>query len=260
MIEIYNLIPNSFYASILISIAVGIIGSLIVINKNSFIAGSIAHGSFGGIGIAIYFGFPLLLTTSIFASFLALILAYITLKIPHRSDAIIGAIWAVGMSIGIVFADMTPGYNAGLITYLFGSILTIANEDIYMMIFIDFILAIFIVFLYHQILLVSYDKDFSKVRGLNVGFLHSLLLVLIALTIVMSVRAIGIILIIALFTIPPFIAEKFTNSLKGMMILSSILSMIFMIGGIVISFYYNISATATIVLLATLGFFVSFFV
>ncbi len=259
MIEIYNLIPNSFYASILISIAVGIIGSLIVINKNSFIAGSIAHGSFGGIGIAIYFGFPLLLTTSIFASFLALILAYITLKIPHRSDAIIGAIWAVGMSIGIVFADMTPGYNSGLITYLFGSILTIANEDIYMMIFIDFILAIFIVFLYHQILLVSYDKDFSKVRGLNVGFLHSLLLVLIALTIVMSVRAIGIILIIALFTIPPFIAEKFTNSLKGMMILSSILSIIFMIGGIVISFYYNISATATIVLLAVLGFFVSFF-
>jgi len=189
---------------------------------------------------------------------LALILAYITLKIPHRSDAIIGAIWAVGMSIGIVFADMTPGYNSGLITYLFGSILTIANEDIYMMIFIDFILAIFIVFLYHQILLVSYDKDFSKVRGLNVGFLHSLLLVLIALTIVMSVRAIGIILIIALFTIPPFIAEKFTNSLKGMMILSSILSMIFMIGGIIVSFYYNISATATIVLLATLGFFVSF--
>jgi len=259
MIEIYNLIPNSFYASILISIAVGIIGSLIVINKNSFIAGSIAHGSFGGIGIAIYFGFPLLLITSIFASFLALILAYITLKIPHRSDAIIGAIWAVGMSIGIVFADMTPGYNSGLITYLFGSILTIANEDIYMMMFIDFILVLFIVFLYHQILLVSYDKDFSKVRGLNVGFLHSLLLVLIALTIVMSVRAIGIILIIALFTIPPFIAEKFTNSLKGMMILSSILSMIFMIGGIVISFYYNISATAMIVLLAVLGFFVSFF-
>ena len=123
-----------------------------------------------------------------------------------------------------------------------------------------FVLHLNLKFFYHQILLVSYDKDFSKVRGLNVGFLHSLLLVLIALTIVMSVRAIGIILIIALFTIPPFIAEKFTNSLKGMMILSSILSMIFMIGGIVISFYYNISATATIVLLATLGFFVSFFV
>ena len=256
MLDLFTLIPNSFYASILISIAVGIIGSLIVINKNSFIAGSIAHGSFGGIGIAFYFGIPVLLSTSIFASILAIILSFITLKMPHRSDAVIGAIWAIGMSVGIIFSEMTPGYNSGLISYLFGSILTIANEDISMMIGVDILLITFILFLYNQILLISYDKEFSKVQGLNVTLLHTIFLILTALTIVMSVRAIGLILIIALFTIPPFIAEKFTKSLKTMMILSAILSSCFMIGGIIISFYYDISATAIIILLASVSFFV----
>jgi len=230
-----------------------------VINKSSFIAGSIAHGSFGGIGIAIYFALPVLLMTSFFAVFLALVLSYISLKIPHRSDAVIGAIWAVGMSVGLLFSELTPGYNAGLISYLFGSILTVSNADIYMMIGVDIALIIFISILYHQILLISYDKDFAKVRGLNVGFLYTLFLVLIALTIVMSVRAIGLILIIAMFTMPPFIAEKFTKSLKSMMILSGILSAIFMISGIFISFYYDISATATIILVASAGFFISLF-
>jgi zinc transport system permease protein len=257
MIDIITLIPNSFYASFLISIAVAIIGSLIVINKSTFIAGSIAHGSFGGIGLAIYFSLPILLMTSLFSVFLALILSFIILKIPYRSDAIIGVVWAVGMSIGIIFSELTPGYNAGLISYLFGSILTISNEDIKMMIGVDIFLILFILILYNQILLISYDKEFAKVRGLNVTFLYTLFLILISLTIVMSVRAIGLILIIAMFTIPPFIAEKFTKTLKGMMFLSGILSLIFMISGIFISFYLNISATATIILVATLFFFLS---
>jgi len=257
MIELFNLIPNSFYATILISIAVGIVGSLIVINKNSFIAGSIAHGSFGGIGIAFYFGFPILLSTSVFAVILAIILAFITLKMPNRSDAIIGAIWAIGMSIGIIFSELTPGYSSGLISYLFGSILTISNEDIYMMIGVDISLVLFIIFLYNQMLLVSYDKEFAKVRGLNVTFLHTLFLILTSLTIVMSVRAIGLILIIALFTIPPFIAERFTKSLKTMIVLSGFLSAFFMISGIFISFNYDISATAIIILIASIAFFIS---
>ena len=259
MIEIFQLMPNSFYASLLISIAVAIIGSLIIINKSSFIAGSIAHGSFGGIGIAIYFGFSILLSTSLFAGVLAIILSLITLKIPHRSDAIIGAIWAVGMSIGIIFTEMTSGYNGGIISYLFGSILTISDEDIYMMIGVDISLTVFIITFYNQILLLSYDKEFAQIKNLIVTFLYVLLFVLISQTIVMSVRAIGLILIIALFTLPPFIAEKFTKTLKTMMILAGVLSAIFMIGGIVISFYYDISATATIILLATFGFFISMF-
>ena len=257
MTELFELIPNSFYACFLISIAVGIIGSLIVINKNSFIAGSIAHGSFGGLGIAFYFGFPILATTSIFAAFLAIILGIITLKMPHRSDAVIGAIWAIGMSIGIIFSQMSSEYGGGIISYLFGSILTISDIDIDMMIWVDLALVMFILVFYNQILLISYDKEFAKVKGLNVTFLHLLFLILTALTIVMSVRAIGLILIIALFTIPPFIAEKWTKSLKMMMFLGGILSAIFMVSGIIISFYYDISATATIILVASISFFIA---
>jgi zinc transport system permease protein len=257
MIEIYNLIPNSIYAIFLLSIGVGVIGSLIVINKSSFIAGSIAHGSFGGIGIAFYFGFPVLLSTSLFGVFLAIILAFITLKLPHRNDAVIGALWAIGMSIGIVFSELTPGYNGGLISYLFGNILTISDTNIYMMIGVDIVCLFFVVLFYNQILLMIYDKEFGKIKGINITFLHTLLMVLISLTIVMSVRAIGIILIIALFTIPPFIAEKWTSSLKSMMFLSFVLSCIFMFSGIWISFYCNISATAMIVLIASCAFFAS---
>jgi zinc transport system permease protein len=214
---LFELIPNSFYASLLISIAVGIIGSLIIINKNSFIAGSIAHGSFGGIGIAIYFGFPILLSTSLFGALLAIILSLITLKIPHRSDAIIGAIWAIGMSIGIIFIDLTPGYNSGVISYLFGTILTISDSDIYMMIGVDIVLILFITIFYNQILLLSYDKEFAQIKGLNVTFLHTLLLILISQTIVMSVRAIGLILILCIrhnnsATIPICLDDKLTRS------------------------------------------------
>jgi zinc transport system permease protein len=260
MVDMFEIIPNSFYACLLVSVAVGIIGSLIVINRNSFIAGSIAHGSFGGVGIGLYFGLPILLSTSLFGALLALLLSAITLKIPHRSDAIIGAIWAIGMSVGIIFVELSPGYGDGVISYLFGSILTISDSDIFMMIGVDLMLLLFIVIFYNQILLLSYDKEFASIKGLNTLFLHTLLFVLISQTIVMSVRAVGLILIIALFTLPPFIAEKFTKSLKGMIILSSILSIFFMVGGIIISFYYNFSATATIIILATIAFFISFLI
>ena len=111
----WDLISYSVYASILLSIAIAIIGSLIVINKTTAITGSIAHGSFGGIGLALYLGSNVILTTSIFTTILALILSFITLKFPHRQDSLIGVIWAIGMSIGIIFLSLTNGYQSCLL-------------------------------------------------------------------------------------------------------------------------------------------------
>ena len=108
----WDLISNSFFASIFLSIAIGIIGSLIVINKATSITGSIAHGSFGGIGLGIFLSSSILLTTTIFTIILALILALIIIKFPHRKDSLIGVIWAIGMSIGIIFLSLSPGYHA----------------------------------------------------------------------------------------------------------------------------------------------------
>jgi len=119
---LWDLINTSVYASLLLSVAIAVIGSLIVINKTTAITGSIAHGSFGGIGLALYFGSGIILTTSLFTVILAIILAFITIKYPNRQDSLIGVIWAVGMSIGIIFLSLTPGYQSDALSYLFGNI------------------------------------------------------------------------------------------------------------------------------------------
>jgi len=255
----WDLISNSVYAGILLSIAIGIIGSLIVINKATSITGSIAHGSFGGIGIGIYFGINILLSTTVFTLFLALILAFITIYYKHRSDSLIGVIWALGMSVGIIFLSLSSGYHADALSYLFGNILLVENSDIFMMAGVDLLLLISIIVLYNRFLAMSYDMEFLKVRGINAEILYTYFLILTSLTIVMSVRAIGIILILALFTIPPLIAERFTKKFYLMMVLSGILSLIFVVGGIILSYYFDLSPTPVIVIIAALGLFLSMF-
>jgi len=256
---LWDLISNSVYASLLLSIVIAIIGSLIVINKTTAITGSIAHGSFGGIGLALYLGSSVILTTSIFTILLAIILAFITIKFPHRQDSLIGVIWAVGMSIGIIFLSLTPGYQSDALSYLFGNILLIEKNDIYFMFLVDIVILISITFLYNRFLAMSYDKEFLTLRGINANLLYTYFLILTSLSIVMSVRAIGIILILALFTIPPLIAERFTKKFFTMMIVSGILGFIFMVSGILISYYFDVSPTPTIVLIASVGLILSLF-
>ena len=253
----WDLIANSIYASLLLSIAIGIIGSLIVINKATSITGSIAHGSFGGIGIGIFLGSSILLSTTIFTILLALILAFIIIKFPHRKDSLIGVIWAIGMSIGIIFLSLAPGYNADAMSYLFGNILLIDKQDLVVMGIVDLILIASIILLYNRFLAMSYDIEFLKIRGINANLLFTYFLILTSITIVMSVKSIGIILILALFTIPALIAEKFTKKFYQMIILSSILAAIFMISGILISANYDISPTPLIVIIASAGLFLS---
>ena len=255
----WDLINYPIYASILIGIAIAVIGSLIVINKTTAITGSIAHGSFGGIGLALYFGISVILSASLFTAVLAIILAFITIKFPHRQDSLIGVIWALGMSIGIIFLSLTPGYQSDALSYLFGNILLVGKKDLIFMGSIDLVILISIIFLYNRFLAMSYDKEFLTLRGINANYLYTYFLILTSLTIVMSVRAIGIILILALFTIPSLIAEKWTKKFFYMMIISGILGTLFMAGGIIISFYYDISATPAIVIIASVFLLISLF-
>ncbi len=138
-------------------------------------------------------------------------------------------------------------------SYLFGNILLVEKQDLFFMAGVDIVLLVSIIFLYNRFLAMSYDREFLALRGINSNLLYTYFLILTSLTIVMSVRAIGIILILALFTIPALIAEKFTKKFVSMMILSGILGFIFMSGGILISFYYDIAPTASIVLLASIS-------
>ncbi|NPA04332.1 MAG: metal ABC transporter permease [Epsilonproteobacteria bacterium] len=247
MIEALELFSNSLIASLLLSFAVALIGPLMLINRYNYLAASIAHGSYGGVGLAIYFGISILLGATLFALFLAFLLALITFKEKYP-EILISLVWAVGMSIGIIFIDLAPGYKSDLLAYLFGDILLVPNLDLWFMVGVDLLLLAFVALYKNHLLALAYDREFATLRGLDVKFLHTLTLIMIALTVVMSIRSIGLILVIALFSIPPYIAEKFSRSYVGSMVLSGIITLIVMIAGLFISYTFNISASASIIL------------
>ena len=249
----YEFIQNAIIAGILVSITAGIIGSLIVVNRMVFLAGGIAHTSYGGIGLAVYFGFPIFLGASVFAVLAALLMAYITLHNKDRIDTFIGLIWAVGMAIGIILIDLKDGYSADLMSYLFGSILAVSQNDLYYMGGLLSIIILIVSFWYKQILAVSYDSSYASLMGINVKFFYSLILVMSALTVVISIKVVGLILVIALLTIPIYIAEKLSNSLVGMMVVSGILSSIFTLLGLFVSYNYDLTSGASIILISALS-------
>ena len=254
MLEVlnYEFIQNAILAGLLVSFASGIIGSLIVVNRMVFLAGGIAHTSYGGIGVAVYFGLPIFLGASVFAVLAALLMALITLKQRDKIDTFIGLIWAVGMAIGIILVDLTPGYNVDLMSYLFGSILAVTSEDInYMGILLTAIVIIVSVF-YREILAVSYDSEYAKLRGINVKIFYTLILVLSALTVVIAIKVVGLILVIALLTIPIYIAEKLSNSLGMMMFIAGILSSFFTLIGLVLSYQFDITSGASIIIVSAI--------
>lgn len=257
MIEILHMgfVQNAIMAAFLVSVACGIIGSLIVINKMSFIAGGIAHGAYGGIGMAFFFSLEPLLGAGVFSLLLAVIIATITLKDINKIDSVIGAIWAFGMAIGIIFIDLTPGYNVDLMSYLFGSILTVSNYDLIFIGIVNVVCIILICIFYRQFCAISFDREFAKLRGVNVSAFYYLLVCMIAICIVATIRVVGLILIIALLTIPPFIAQSFSKKLGQLMVFSSFLSIIFCIVGLFFSFKYNLTSGASIILVASLCFF-----
>jgi len=254
MIELlqYTFIQNALMAAILVSIVTGIIGSLISVNKMTFLAGGVAHSSYGGIGLAIYFGIPIFLGASSFALLSSFLIAMVTFKQRHKIDIFIGLIWAVGMAIGIVFVDLTPGYNVDLMSYLFGSILAVTKQDLTFMT----ILAIIVLFVVHkyykEILATSYDSEYASLKGINAKFFFTLILALSALTVVVAIKVVGLILVIALMTIPTYIAEQISTTLYGMMIKSALISAFFNILGLIISYKFDITSGASIILTSSI--------
>ena len=251
----YDFIQNALIAGLLVSLAAGIIGSLIVVNRMVFLAGGIAHTAYGGIGVAVYLGLPIFLGASVFAVLAALIIASITLKHRERMDTFIGLMWAVGMAMGVVLIDITPGYQADFMSYLFGSILAVSHADLWFMGGLLAVIIFIMTFWYRDILAVSYDSEYANLRGINVPFFYTLILVLSALTVVVAIKVVGLILVIALLTIPVYIAEKLSHSLFSMMILSGIFSSVFTLFGLWFSYEYDIASGASIILISALSLF-----
>jgi len=246
---------NALLAGVLVSVSCGIIGSLVVVNRIVFISGGIAHAAFGGIGLAFFLGFSPFLGAGLFALGISLIVGLASFKTRHRADTVIGVLWAVGMAVGVILIDMTPGYHADLMSYLFGSILTVPGSDIRMMILLDAAILLTVTVFYKEFIAMSYDEEFAFVVGVPVRALYFALLAMTALAVVMTIHVVGLILVIALLTIPAYIAERFTRSLGQMMALASILGVCFTLTGLCLSYAYDLTSGAAIILVAGLGFF-----
>lgn len=253
----FDFMRNALVAGLLASVICGIMGTLVVVNRIVFLSGGIAHAAYGGIGLASFFKWPYLPATISFSLFAAMVMAMVSYTLKHRADTVIGVIWALGMAFGIILIDLTPGYNVDLMSYLFGSILAVPRSDLYIMAFLCLVLIILISYYYHDLLAMSYDEEFAKIRGVSVKKHYFGMVGMLAVAVVLVMQVVGLILIIALLTIPPFIVEKYSKSLFQMMVASSLLGAVFTVTGLWLSYRFNLTSGASIIMVSGVGFLIS---
>jgi len=243
----YKFIVNSLLAGILASVSCGIIGTYIVTRRMVFLSGGITHSSFGGIGIGYYLGYNPIIFAAIFGIFSALGIEFISKRSNIREDSVIGILWSFGMAVGIMFVFLTPGYAPNLMSYLFGSILTVSSLDIYLMLGLSIVLILVFTFFYRTIVFISYDQEFARTHKIAVSLINYILIGLVALTIVLNIKVVGIILVISLLTIPQSIANLFTKNFRNIIIVSIVIGLIGAFLGLIISYKINIPSGASII-------------
>ncbi len=247
----YEFMRNAIWAAILTGIVCGIIGTYIVSKRTVFLSGGITHASFGGIGMAYYFGINPLLGATLFALLSAVGTEFAGNRGKIREDSAIGIVWSVGMAIGIIFIYMTPGYAPNMMNYLFGNILTVTRGNVILL--AVFAIALIGIFLRigRPIMYVAFDREFSKSQGMNVEAISYFMAMLTALAIVLCIRAVGIVLLISLLTIPTVIVNTLVKSFDKIMIWASAVAIAGNLCGLYLSWLLDIPAgAATIFLLA----------
>ena len=259
MIELlhYEFMRNAFFAAVLVGIACGIVGAFVVIKKIVFISGGITHAAFGGIGLGYLLNINPVLTAIPFSLFSAIAIGILSKKTKISEDSAIGIIWSVGMALGVLFISLSPSYAPDLFGYLFGSILTVPTSDIIIMLVLDIIIIVTVLLLYKELHALSFDEEFSMIVGVPTKTLYLILLCLVALSIIVLIRVVGIILVIALLTIPATIAKQFTSDLKKLIVLSTLTAVASTIIGLWLSYIFDLPSGATIVLLLAFVFIIS---
>jgi zinc transport system permease protein len=249
----------ALFTGLLASVACGMVGSYVVVRRISYVAGGIAHCVLGGLGAARYFAVVYgwdwlhpLIGAAIAALLAAVIIGYVSLRAKQREDTVIGAVWAIGMALGVLFIARTPGYQVDLMSYLFGSILMVTSNELWLLAGLDVLIIGVGLLCYHQLLAVCFDEEFARLRGLNVEFYYILLLCLTALTVVLLVSVVGIVMVIALLTLPVAVAGHFCKTLWQLMLVSALLSMVLTTAGLALSYGPDLPAGATTILLAGL--------
>ena len=242
---------------VLASVGCGVMGSYIVVKRIGYLAGGIAHTVLGGMGIAYFLGENPIAGALIAALMAALTIGWVKLRWRQQEDTIIGALWAVGMAIGIVFISRTPGYNVDLLSYLFGNILLISRDQLFVIATLDAVILSLVTVFYKPLLAIAFDEEFARLRGIPVEGFYLLLLCLVALTVVILIQVVGLILVIALMTLPAAIAAQYVRSLALMMCIAVGLGVVFSSAGLVVSFEFDLPSGATVILLAGSAYFAS---
>jgi len=248
----FEFMRNAVLAGLLASVACGIVGVYVVVKKIVSMSGSIAHASFGGIGLGYLLNFSPVLGAMIFSLLSALTMGLVTRRTRLPEDTATGILWALGMALGVIFIGLSAGYAPDLMSYLFGNILTVPSDDLYLMAVLDLIILALTAAFYKEFLLLSFDEEFGTVVGMPVNGLYMLLLCMVALTVVVLIRVVGMILVIAMLTFPAALARQFTHDIKKMMMLAVLFGMLFAFGGLWISYILNLASGATIILLSGL--------
>lgn len=257
----YRFLQYALLASVLVSVASGVVGAYVVVRRITYIAGSIAHCVLGGLGAAKYLQivhgwqwFSPMYGAAATAVLAAIIIGLVTIKAKQREDTVIGALWAIGMAAGVLFIARTPGYQEDVMSYLFGDILLVERHDLWLIAGLDAAVVLLGILFYNKFLAVCFDEEFARLRGVRVEFYYLLLLCLTALTVVLMMKVVGIVMVIALLTLPAAVAGYFARTLWQMMILGILLSMAFTTSGLVLSYRPNLPAGATIIVLAGLAY------
>ncbi len=243
----YSFVTRSLLGAFFASITAGLAGTYIVSKRLVFLSGGVTHASFGGIGLGYYLGISPVIGAAVFGLGSALGMEYMSARGKMREDSAIGILWALGMAVGIIFIYLTPGYAPNLMSYLFGSILTVTDGDLIALGIISAVLIIYTAVFYRILLYISFDENYARTFTRHVDLFRYISVGLTGLAIVLNIRMAGVIMIIALLTIPANIVMLFTRRYLRIIVLSTVVSFAGISAGFALSWFTNLPTGATIV-------------
>jgi zinc transport system permease protein len=254
----YGFMQKALVAGVLVSVICSVVSFFVLVNRLSFIGVGISHAAFGGVALGIMLGVDPTLSAVIFSVVTAWLIGMVSRKGMLDEDTTIGIFYAAAMALGVVIIGLSRGYNVDLFGYLFGNILSVTGADLWIVGILGVLVLGTILFVFKELLYISFDEESAQVNGIPVAFLYYLLLTLMAVTIVISMKVVGIILVSALLVIPAAAAYEVTTNYRVVILVSVLVGLFSSLGGLLLSFRFNTASGATIVLVSALVFLLFF--
>lgn len=247
----YDFLVNALYACILSGITCGVVGSYIVARRMVFLSGGITHASFGGLGMALYAGVSPVVGALGFAALASVGIEYASRRGRMREDSVVGIIWSIGMALGALFMSLRPGYATDLTSYLFGNILLVTDDDILYLALLTLFVVVGAVAMLRRLMYVVFDEEYARSQGVATSAMCYIMAVVVAITVVLSIKVMGIVLLLSLLTIPTVIANSFTKDYRRIAIASALIGVVGNISGFVLSYEYNLPTGSCIIFMLT---------